>query len=343
MQIKTLNKMTKLSTILVALPMIIAGSFVQANQINFNLDTEAPGNFRFRWIHGSTSLKHNTDPRIQVQRYNAHTFVMRQNRAIHWEAPFMYLLFGNDRAILIDTGATANPNYFPIREMVDGIITRWKSENNKQSIQLIVAQVSTDQAHVQGHHQFEGRPNTVFLGMELKDIQRFAALTKWPHNNGSIDLGGRSLVVIPSPGINANALTFYDPYNRWLITGDVVLPGRIWVTRWDDFKGTIARLRAFASSNKIYWVMGSNIEMSYFPGVDYRMGGYYQPTERLLQMEPSIIEKVADATEKMNGFTGIEIYDDFVLMYGVPRGARAYGYPNPVPERFKTLAPGGLR
>ena len=40
-----------------------------------------------RWIHGSESAKHNTDPDIQVHWYDEHTVILRQNMAINYEAP----------------------------------------------------------------------------------------------------------------------------------------------------------------------------------------------------------------------------------------------------------------
>ena len=67
------------------------------------------------WIHGSVSAKHNTDPDMQVHWYDEHTVILRQNKAINYEAPFMFLLFGGTRAVLIDTGATASPEFFPLR------------------------------------------------------------------------------------------------------------------------------------------------------------------------------------------------------------------------------------
>ena len=60
-----------------------------------------------KWIHGSPSAKHNTDPDLQVHWYDDHTVLLRQNKAIDYEAPFLFLLFGDRRAVLIDTGATA--------------------------------------------------------------------------------------------------------------------------------------------------------------------------------------------------------------------------------------------
>ena len=35
-----------------------------------------------RWIHGSISAKHNTDPDIQVYWYDDDTVILRQNKAV---------------------------------------------------------------------------------------------------------------------------------------------------------------------------------------------------------------------------------------------------------------------
>ena len=93
--------------------MLLVSAFSQA-QISFDRETAAPGNLRFTWIHGSLSAKANTDVRVQVHRYNEHTYILRQNPATHWEAPFMYLLMGNERAVLLDAGATEEAEYFPL-------------------------------------------------------------------------------------------------------------------------------------------------------------------------------------------------------------------------------------
>src|SRR6185312_14144214 len=82
-------------------------------------------NLDVSWIHGSEASKYNTDPDIQVHAYDEHTYILRQNMAVHYEAPFMFLLFGASRAVLIDTGATPDPQFFPLRRTVDAIIDGW--------------------------------------------------------------------------------------------------------------------------------------------------------------------------------------------------------------------------
>ena len=72
-------------------------------------DGAATLNLDVAWIHGSQAAKYNADPDIQVHACDEHTYILRQNMAVHYEAPFMFLLSGGSRALLLDTGATANP------------------------------------------------------------------------------------------------------------------------------------------------------------------------------------------------------------------------------------------
>ena len=67
-----------------------------------------------RSIHGAPPGVRCQDPPLQVHRFDEHTFVLRQSKAVTYEAPFLYLLFGNDRALLLDTGAVADPRRMPV-------------------------------------------------------------------------------------------------------------------------------------------------------------------------------------------------------------------------------------
>ena len=53
------------------------------------------------WIDGTAAV----EPEMQVQAVDADTFVIRQSVRTNFEAPFLYLLFGTQRVILLDTGA----------------------------------------------------------------------------------------------------------------------------------------------------------------------------------------------------------------------------------------------
>ena len=53
------------------------------------------------WIDGTGA----SEPQMQLQPYDAATYLIRQSVRTHFEAPFIYLVFGKDRALLLETGA----------------------------------------------------------------------------------------------------------------------------------------------------------------------------------------------------------------------------------------------
>jgi hypothetical protein len=146
-----------------------------ATTIDFQAGAPVAGSLDVNWIHGSPSKRRNADPPIQVHAYDAHTFILRQNKAIHYEAPFVYLFFGNDRALLLDTGATADHDKFPLRATVDALLDRWLSEQPRSSYELIVAHTHAHSDHVAGDNQFNSRPSTTVVPADLDSVRSFFA------------------------------------------------------------------------------------------------------------------------------------------------------------------------
>ena len=70
------------------------------------------------WFGGAKDCLSDQSPEIEVYQYNLDTYILRQNKCIHYEAPFIYLLFGENRTLLIDTGATKDSKKFPLAEKV---------------------------------------------------------------------------------------------------------------------------------------------------------------------------------------------------------------------------------
>ncbi|MGH7152247.1 MAG: hypothetical protein ACREIU_16190, partial [Planctomycetota bacterium] len=97
----------------------------------------APGNLDVRWIHGAADCSSNADPPIQVHRYDEDTWILRQNKCVHYEAPFLYLLLGTRRAFLQDTGATPSPEKFPLRDTVDRLLEEWGKSRGIDSLELV--------------------------------------------------------------------------------------------------------------------------------------------------------------------------------------------------------------
>ncbi|OPG04066.1 MBL fold metallo-hydrolase [Microbispora sp. GKU 823] len=281
-------------------------------QIDFP-EIPSAGDLEVRWIHGSESAKHNTDPDIQVHRYDEHTYVLRQNKSINYEAPFMFLMFGNARALLLDTGATASPAYFPLRRTVDEIVARWLADHPREGYGLLVAHTHGHGDHIAGDGQFRDRPDTVIVDPAPERVREFFGLGDDLDVPGTVDLGGRVLDVLASPGHHRSAVTFYDRPTGLLLTGDTVYPGRLYVADWPAFEQTIDRLVKFAEARPVTHVLGCHIEMTNAPGEDYPIRTTYQPDEPPLQMTVEHLRQIRDAVAEIGGRPGVHVYPEFIV------------------------------
>lgn len=301
---------------------------------DYACDGPAPGNLAFRWTYGSNIAAKNRDPRVQIVQYNEDSFVLRQNVCVHWEAPFTYLLFGNKGALLIDAGATADADLYPLRATVDAIIARWAQARGRQKVPLTIALTSgEDIAQNQGVVQFAGRPDTVIIPKPLALMKSFYGLRdNWPTGTGTIDLGDRAIEVVPTPGTHKDGVSFYDPYCDLLFTGDFLFPGRINIGNDHDFVRSLERIAAFASSRPVKWILGGHIEMMFAPGRYYPRFATYKPYERILQMEPALIDEVLRCAREIQGKDMMLIRGDFVLYNGVSPDQRTSDFPVDLPN-----------
>ena len=100
------------------------------------------------WIHGAEDCARSTDPPIQVVAYDVDTYVLRQSKCVNFEGPFVFLLFGQNQVLLIDTGASGNP---PMYTTVMGIISQWAAAHGVPAPPLIVGHTHSHGDHVHSH------------------------------------------------------------------------------------------------------------------------------------------------------------------------------------------------
>ncbi|MBI3543070.1 MAG: hypothetical protein HY075_07340, partial [Deltaproteobacteria bacterium] len=70
---------------------------------------------KVEWMRGAPDCSKQKDPKMQVVKLDENTFVIRQNMCANYEAPFLYLFLGKDKAYLQDTGATGEEDAMPLR------------------------------------------------------------------------------------------------------------------------------------------------------------------------------------------------------------------------------------
>jgi glyoxylase-like metal-dependent hydrolase (beta-lactamase superfamily II) len=262
------------------------------------------------WIHGSSDCNKNNDDPLQVLKYDEGTFILRQNKCLHYEAPFIYLFIGSDRALLIDTGAEAPADVFPLYKVVKKILI----DNKGESFPLVVVHSHGHSDHYAGDDQFKAMSDVRLIPPTKKAIVDFFKLDGWPNEVKTFDLGNRALSIIPIPGHDEMSIAVYDPQTKWLLTGDTVYPGRLYVRDGKAFSASITRLFAFSKEHSVSFVMGNHIEMTRTKGVDYPTGTTYQPDEHPLPLKVEVLKELLTACERMNGKIVHEVHDEFIIV-----------------------------
>ena len=157
-----------------------------------------------------------------------------------------YLILGKGRALLFDTGMGIGDLKALTEKLTD--------------LPIVVMNSHTHDDHVGDNWQFETvyGMDTEFTRQSAKGSKRAAQaeiapgevcgplpagfdraayatrpwkISRWMHNGDRIDLGGRSLEVIATPGHTPDAICLFDRANGLLFTGDTYYPGTIWIYR----------------------------------------------------------------------------------------------------------------
>jgi glyoxylase-like metal-dependent hydrolase (beta-lactamase superfamily II) len=263
------------------------------------------------------SRRDRTDPPLQVHRYSDDTIIIRQSKDATFEAPFVFVLFGDERALLLDTGAVKDDT---LRRTLDRLVEDWLADHPRPDYRLVVAHTHSHGDHVAGDATFTDRPNTDIVGKTPEDVQAFFGFTSWPDEVVEFDLGARVLAITGIPGHHAASIAIHDTRTGLLFTGDSVYPGRIYVSDFPAFVASMNRLVAFAEERTVTHVLGCHIEMTRKPGRDYYFGCRYQPDEPPLQMTVAQLRALRDAAASVTEQPGAHRFDDFIIYNGM--GAR---------------------
>ncbi len=173
-----------------------------------------------------------------VEKIDSQTFAISEYK--HWEETHCYLLCGKERAVLIDTGLGITN----IREIVDCL--------TKLPIMVVTTHIHWD--HIGGHKYFDNIavheaerdwlsvkfpiPLQVVKNNLIKvpcnfpaefDIDTYQIFQGKPqrilHDGDWLDLGGRKMQVIHTPGHSPGHCCFYEPGREYLYSGDLIYTG----------------------------------------------------------------------------------------------------------------------
>ena len=271
------------------------------------------GSFPSSWITGGPNCLEVPD--WQIHEYNPNLYILRQSGCTHYEKPFLYLFFGDKRALLIDTGAGASD----AAAVTQKLIAKWLERSKRDSIALTIAHSHAHGDHIAGDQGFVGLANVTLIPAAVEAARKAYSIEKWPMGFGSIDLGNRVIDVIPIPGHEPAHVAFYDRQTGILHTGDHLYPGRLYVRDFPAFVASTRRLVEFTAMHPVAHILGCHIEQSSIPFVDYPVGTRYQPHEHTLELGRAHLLELFDGLEAMHGNPERMPFRDFTVWPREPR------------------------
>jgi glyoxylase-like metal-dependent hydrolase (beta-lactamase superfamily II) len=214
-----------------------------------------------------------SDPWFEVYKVAANTFAIYEPH--QFEEVISYLMLGKEAAILFDTGM--------------GISDIRKAVSELTPLPIIVLNSHTHNDHVGGNWQFDTifSLDTDFTRQNAKgssaDAQGELApgqicgdlpkgfdpktyrtkpwtITKYVQDGDVLDLGGREIQVIATPGHTPDSICLLDSAAGLLFTGDTYYPAPIWLYRPETdlaaYESSVLRLELQARNVKL--VLGAH-------------------------------------------------------------------------------------
>ena len=183
------------------------------------------------------------DDWFTVEEIDSQTYAISEYK--HWEETHCYLLYGTERAVLIDTGLGVSD----IRSVVDKLT----------SLPVMVVTTHVHWDHIGGHRHFDNiavhglekdwlsvrfplsldavKKNLTMLpcvfpeGFHIDAYQVFQGIPqRILHDGDHLDLGGREIHVIHTPGHSPGHCCFYEPEREYLYSGDLIYKGCLYAS-----------------------------------------------------------------------------------------------------------------
>ena len=257
--------------------------------------TPGTGHMPGTWYAGGPVC--NGRPTFRVHEYQPGLFILRQPACTNYEKPFLYLVVGQTRALLLDTGAGG----IAVAAPIDSILDAWRTVHGGRPHELVVAHSHGHGDHIAGDDQFRGRAGVTLVEPDTAGVRAFFGFRAWPTDVVTFDLGERILDVLAIPGHQPASLAFYDRATSVLLTGDTFYPGRLYVRDTTAFASSTARLVAFTASRPVSAILGTHIEQARTPFTDYPVGTRDQPDEDRLELSRDELVTLDSAVRTMRG------------------------------------------
>jgi glyoxylase-like metal-dependent hydrolase (beta-lactamase superfamily II) len=214
-----------------------------------------------------------TDPWFEVYKVAPGTFAIYEPHQS--EETISYLIVGQRRALLFDTGMGISDIRRITAELTKLPVAVFNSHTHNDHVggnwqfNTIYA-MDTDFTRANAHGSRDDAQAEIAPGEICGDLpvgfdpQKYETrpwkISSYTHDGDKIDLGGRTIEVLSTPGHTPDAVSLLDRANGLLFTGDTYYPAPIWLFRpetdLDAYSRSIRRLAALAPQIKV--VLGAH-------------------------------------------------------------------------------------
>ena len=171
------------------------------------------------------------DDYFVVQSLDPTTYAIGEPR--YYQGNYSYLILGTKRAVLFDAGTGFHDIVPVVRSLTDLPVTVISSHLHFDHVGALGR---FDRTAVLGDPTLRARVRDSRLTLERYEFLGFAdrlsaktfRVDEWWTADSTIDLGGRSLRVLATPGHTPTSVSLCDASRRQLFAGDFIYPGELY-------------------------------------------------------------------------------------------------------------------
>src|SRR5579862_2398052 len=171
------------------------------------------------------------DDYFLIETLDASTYAIGEPR--YYQGNYSYLILGTQRAVLFDAG-TGQRDLVPVVRSLTSL-----------PVTVIPSHLHFDHVGALGRFERTALPDLAPLRSRIRDgrlhLDRYEflgfadslpqpsfAVNEWWAPDSTIDLGGRILRVLSTPGHTSSSAALYDVARHWLFAGDFIYPGTLY-------------------------------------------------------------------------------------------------------------------
>jgi glyoxylase-like metal-dependent hydrolase (beta-lactamase superfamily II) len=195
-----------------------------------------------------------------VQQIDADTYGIGEPR--YYQSNYSYLILGQSRALLFDAGSGTRNMKAVVATLTTLPLTVLPSHLHFDHLGGINAfgavalpDLPSVRADFDGRHFTPGRYQ--YLGMADHLVAPSVAVSEWLQPGAVIDLGGRTIVLLATPGHTEDSVSLYDATRHQLFAGDFIYPTTLYAflpgASLSHYAATTRRLLDRLPADTVLW------------------------------------------------------------------------------------------